>query len=251
MTMRVLFESADVLKKSIKALSALIDEGEFLFDEEGMKLRATDPSKIAMVDFNLPKHAFKEYDVPGPVRIGLNMSDMEGVFKKVRAGESVEMELSEDGSRFFITLHGKARRRFTLPVIDLGGMELPVPKIPFTANAKVLAEVFASAVDDASAFSTHAIIHLKADGMQIRAVGSKGEYVLELKIGEHDALLDLQVNEEAKASYPLDYLSDMVSQANKTAAISLALSTDAPLKLAYSIGDANFTYFLAPRIETG
>jgi proliferating cell nuclear antigen len=169
----------------------------------------------------------------------------------VKAGESVEMELSEDGSRFYITLHGKAKRKFTLPVLDLGGAELPVPKIPFTATAKVLAEVFASAVDDASAFSTHATIHITNDSFSVKASGSKGEYVLELKLGEHDALLDLQVSEEARASYPLDYLSDMVSQANKTAALTIALSTDAPLKLAYSIGDANFTYFLAPRIETG
>ncbi|HID09102.1 TPA: DNA polymerase sliding clamp, partial [Candidatus Micrarchaeota archaeon] len=46
--MKLVFDSADVLKKCVKALSALIDEGEFIFDEDGMKLRATDPSKIAM-----------------------------------------------------------------------------------------------------------------------------------------------------------------------------------------------------------
>ena len=249
--MKVVFDSADVLKKSIKALSALIDEGEFIFDEEGMKLRATDPSKIAMVDFSLPKHAFREYDVPGPVKIGLNLSDLQDVFKKAKSSESVEMSLSEDGSRFTVELVGRARRRFVLSVLDLGGMELPLPKIPFTATAKILAEVFASALDDASSFSTHVTMEVTPEDFVMRASGSKGEYVLELKKDVHDALLDLNVSERAKASYPLDYLQDMVSQANKSAAITVSLSTDAPLKLAYAIGDANFIYFLAPRIETG
>ena len=249
--MKLVFDSADVLKKSIKALSALVDEGEFIFDEEGMKLRATDPSKIAMVDFSLPKHAFREYDVPGPVKVGLNLSDLQGVFKKAQASESVEMSLSEDGSRFIVELVGRARRRFVLSVLDLGGMELPLPKISFTATAKVLADVFSSALDDASSFSTHVTIEVSPEDFVMRASGSKGEYVLELKKDVHDALLDLDVTERAKASYPLDYLEDMVSQVNKSAAITVSLSTDAPLKLAYAIGDANFVYFLAPRIETG
>ncbi len=249
--MKVVFEGADVLKKSVKALSALIDEGEFIFDDEGMRLRATDPSKIAMVDFTLPKHAFKEYDVEGTVRVGLNMSDLQNIFKRAKAAETVEMSVSEDGSRFIIELVGRARRRFTLPVLDLGGIDLPLPKITFSASLKVLADVFASALSDASAFSTHVTMEATNDGFTMRASGSKGEYVLELKKDVHDALLDLLVTEEARASYPLDYLEDMVSQANKTAAISLSFSTDAPLKLSYAIGDANFVYFLAPRIEAG
>jgi len=249
--MKLVFDSADVLKRSIRSLSALIDEGEFIFDEEGMKLRATDPSKIAMVDFSLPKHAFREYDVPGPVKVGLNLSDLQDVFKKAQSSESVEISLSEDGSKFVVELVGRARRRFVLSALDLGGMELPLPKIAFTATIKVLADVFSSALDDASSFSTHVTIDASPEEFVMRSSGSKGEYVLELKKDVHDALLDLNVTERAKASYPLDYLGDMVSQANKSAAITVALSDDSPLKLTYAIGDANFTYFLAPRIETG
>jgi len=249
--MRAVFEGADVFKKSIKALSALVDEAEFVFDEEGMKLRATDPSKIAMVDFVLPRHAFKEYTVDGPVKVGLNLGDLEDALKKAKASEEVVLTLSEDGSRFILELVGKAKRRFVLPVLDLGGTELPVPKLAFTATVKMLAEVFQSALDDADAFSTHVTLHATEDTFSIKASGSKGEYVLELKKDVHDALLDLSVTEEARAMYPLDYLDDMVSQANRSAAITLSFKTDAPLKLTYAIGDANFTYFLAPRIETG
>lgn len=248
---KIVFDGADVLKRSIKALSALVDEGEFIFDEDGMKLRATDPSKIAMVDFALPKHAFREYEISGPVRLGLNLSDLQDVFKKANSAESVEMSLSDDGSKFVVELAGKARRRFVLSVIDLGGNELPLPKISFSATAKILADVFSSALDDASTFSTHVVVDVSPEEFVMRASGSKGSYVLGLKKDVHDALLDLNVTEGAKASYPLDYLEDMVSQVSKGAVIVISLSNDAPLKIEYAIGDANFIYFLAPRIETG
>ena len=247
--MRVVFEGADVFKKSIKAIGKIVDEGVFVFDEEGMKLRSTDPSKIAMVDFLLPRHAFREYDVPEPVKVGLNIDDILNALKRAKSSEEVHMGLTEDGSRFIIELIGKARRRFVLPVLDVGGAELPTPKLAFTATAKVIAEVLQNAFKDADAFSSHVTLDVTSDAFTIKATGTKGEYVLELKRDVHDALLDLTVSEPARASYPLDYLQDMVGEVSKTAAVTVSLKTDAPLKLGYNIGDASFVYYLAPRIE--
>ncbi len=247
--MRAVFEGADVFKKSIKAIGNIVDEGVFVFDDEGMKLRSTDPSKIAMVDFLLPKHAFREYEVEGEVKIGLNIDDVLNALKRAKSSEEVHISLTEDGSRFIVELVGKAKRRFVIPVLDIGGAELPTPKLAFTASAKVMAEVVQNAFKDADAFSSHVTLDLTPDTFTIKASGTKGEYVLELKKDIHDALLDLTVSEPARASYPLDYLQDMVKEVSKTAAVTVALKTDAPLKLAYNIGDASFVYYLAPRIE--
>ncbi len=247
--MRAVFEGADIFKKSMKAIGKLIDEGVFVFDGEGLKLRATDPSKIAMVDFFLPRHAFREYDVSEEVKVGLNIDDVLNALKRAKATEEVHLSLSEDGSRFTIELVGKARRRFVLPVLDIAGTELPTPKLTFTATAKILAEVVENAFKDADAFASHVTFDMTEESFVIKASGAKGEYVLELKKGVHDALLDLTVSEPARASYPLDYLQDMVSEVSKTSSITLAIKTDAPLKLSYSFGDASFVYYLAPRIE--
>ncbi len=247
--MKLVFEGADVFKKSIKAIGKIVDEGVFVFDDEGMKLRATDPSKIAMVDFILPKIAFREYSVEETVKVGLSIDEILDALKRAKSSEEVHMSLTEDGSRFVIELIGKAKRRFVLPVLDLAGAEVPTPKLSFTATAKVLAEVVQNAFKDADAFSSHVTIDMREDMLTISASGTKGEYVLELKKDVHDALLDLTVSEPSRASYPLDYLQDMVSEVSKAAAVTIAIKTDAPLKLGYNIGDASFVYYLAPRIE--
>ncbi len=247
--MKAVFDGADVFKKSIKAIGKIVDEGVFVFDDEGMKLRSTDPSKIAMVDFLLPKQAFREYEVTETVKVGLNIDDILNALKRAKSTEEVHLSLSEDGSRFIVELIGKARRRFVLPVLDIAGAELPTPKLTFTASAKVMAEVIQNAFKDADAFASHVTLDMTSDAFTIKASGTKGEYVLELKKDVHDALLDLTVSEPARASYPLDYLQDMVGEVSKTAAVTLSIKTDAPLKLGYSIGDASFVYYLAPRIE--
>jgi DNA polymerase III sliding clamp (beta) subunit (PCNA family) len=37
------------------AISILVDEATFKIDPDGLKLRAMDPSRVAMIDFEWPK----------------------------------------------------------------------------------------------------------------------------------------------------------------------------------------------------
>ena len=45
-------DSAKTFKDCIDAIATLIDEGHFEIGADGMKLRAMDPSQVAMVDFS-------------------------------------------------------------------------------------------------------------------------------------------------------------------------------------------------------
>jgi DNA polymerase III sliding clamp (beta) subunit (PCNA family) len=57
--MKLVLEKAGDFQKSIEALAVLIDEAEFVLDERGLALKATDPSQISMVDFLLEKNSFR------------------------------------------------------------------------------------------------------------------------------------------------------------------------------------------------
>ena len=52
---------AKVLKDMMGAISILVDEATFDLTPEGITLRAMDPSRVAMVDFEWPKAVFDEY----------------------------------------------------------------------------------------------------------------------------------------------------------------------------------------------
>ena len=68
----LILENASSFKKCIEALAVLIDEAEFVIDKDSVRLKATDPSQISMVDFVLEKSAFKHYDVENHTKIGLD-----------------------------------------------------------------------------------------------------------------------------------------------------------------------------------
>ena len=59
---------AKLLRDMISAISILVDEATFNLVAEGMKLRAMDPSRVAMVDFEWPKTVFDEYQCDTPTK---------------------------------------------------------------------------------------------------------------------------------------------------------------------------------------
>ena len=67
---------AKFLKDMMGAISILVDEATFDLSPEGIKLRAMDPSRVAMVDFEWPKNVFDEYSCNETMKMCVNISEM-------------------------------------------------------------------------------------------------------------------------------------------------------------------------------
>jgi proliferating cell nuclear antigen len=67
---------AKFLKDMMGAISILVDEATFDLTSEGIKLRAMDPSRVAMVDFEWPKTVFDEYSCGEAMKMCINISEM-------------------------------------------------------------------------------------------------------------------------------------------------------------------------------
>ena len=67
---------AKLLRDMATAISILVDEATFKIDPDGLKLRAMDPSRVAMIDFEWPKAIFQEYEATEPSKMCLNISEL-------------------------------------------------------------------------------------------------------------------------------------------------------------------------------
>ena len=77
----------------VKAIAAVVEEGCFNVDETGIRLLAMDPSRIAMVDFELPHGFFDGYRCEGEQRISIQVGEFLRFLDRV---ERVEMRLEEE-----------------------------------------------------------------------------------------------------------------------------------------------------------
>ncbi len=247
--MKIVFEKASDFQKCIEAISVLIDEAEFLLDENKLSLKATDPSQISMVDFAIDKKAFKEYDVKEKTKIGVDLSYFSQVMNRAKANDSLVLELDEDKSRLNVIFEGASTRHFQIPLIDISAAELPNPKIEFDTELKIKAGLIQDALKDASLISTHVSLGATKEDFFVRANSSKGNLNSKTK-KDGKNLVELKTTKETSSMFPLDYLQDMLKAPSSDSEIELKLKTNAPIQIKYSIGEAKITYFLAPRIES-
>ena len=248
MSLRFEFPDARDWKYLIQSLEAIIDEANFVADDEALRLRALDPSRIAMVDLYIPREAFNMYEVEGEVRIGVNFDDLNKILRRAKKDDRVIMAV--EGGRLRITLSGKAERTFSLPLIDIVGEELPTPRVTFDVSAKMLSDTLRDALKDAEMVSDTAKFVGEEAELKIVARSDKGE--LEAKFSmEAGSLLEYEVKSPATASYSLNYLNDIVGKAYRVSdVVTVEFSTNKPLSLTFDIaGGGVLRYYLAPRME--
>jgi len=241
---------AKLLKDMMTSISTLIDEATFDIAPEGIGLRAMDPSRVAMVDFEWPKTIFDEYNCSESMKMCLNISEMLKLLRRVGKDESIELSLDEKTGRLKLTIRGKYVRTFNMPTLEAMEEEVPTPKVTFNVKARATTDGLREAIEDASLVSDHVRIEADNEKMVMQATGDLMGATIELKKGS-DALLNLEVKESSKATFSLSYLSEIVKAASATSAVAtLEFSSDMPIKLNFEQEkEGKLAFYLAPRIE--
>jgi proliferating cell nuclear antigen len=242
---------AKPLRDMTTAISILVDEATFKIEPEGIKLRAMDPSRVAMIDFEWPKTVFEEYTCPEPTKMCINISELLKLLKRAGKDEAVELSLDEKTGRLQVKITGKYSRNFTMPTLEASEEEVPTPKITFNVKAKMTTQGLSQAIEDAQLVSDHVRLEAEPEKLTLSATGDLMGATITLQKGS-DALLDMEAKESSKATFSLSYLSEIIKAASATSDIAtLEFSTDMPVRIDFQqVKEGKLTFFLAPRIET-
>jgi proliferating cell nuclear antigen len=239
-----------LLKDMFQAIAILVDEATFNVNPENIQLRAMDPSRVAMIDFQWPKTIFDEYQCDQPQKICVNIAELLKLLRRTGRDETVQLTLTPDTPKLQITITGKYTRTFNMPTLEPQEEETPTPKITFKTEAKATTEGLKQAIEDAQLVSDHVRVEADPEKMTLQATGDLMGATIELKKGS-DALLDLQTQEPSKATFSLSYLAEIIKAASATSEIAtLQFANDMPIRIDFhQPKEGKLTFYLAPRIE--
>ena len=230
-------------KNSIDAIAALIDEGTLQIDTDGIKLRAMDPSQVALVDFELPAKAFEKYEVDKSISVGIDFTELSKITKRSRIEDKIELSLD---TRLKMIFKGETTRDFNISVIESTSNPPKEPNIDFTSEVKVNPNIIKEALKDAELVSNHIAVKIDS-GFSIRADGDTGS--VDIKFPKEN-LLSINSKKESRAVFSLDHLNNILKAAELPSIVTIKLKSDAPIRIEYAIGDGRVIYYLAPRIES-
>lgn len=246
--MKIVIDDATSLKDAVDTIVNLVEEGLFEITNEGVRLKAMDPSQISMISFFMPKEVFSQYALDEERKIGIDVDKLSKVLARGMRGESAELGL-EEGRLKVIFSGAKKRRVFKLPLIDVGSGLEREPKIEYRNHIKVEPEAFKEVLKDAKLVSSHIRLILEEGRFRVEIRGDEGEVKEEFE-KDSDEVKELKVQEGARATFPLQYLEDIVKASKSGSPLTIYLETDRPLKVEYDVVGAKSVYYLAPRIES-
>jgi len=225
----------------------LIEEGPVEISENGLFLRAIDPSQIAMVTLNIPKETFSSYEVDKKDLIGLNFVHMVKILSRAKSGESIALK-NEDSALVIEFKGGKRKRTFKVPLLDAKDLITKEVKVEAEATVYVNAGELKDSFKDAELVSTFLTLEASAEKLEMNVRGDGGKLVVEFD-KENGTKIDMKDSDKARASFSLEYLANIVKACPDTNELKLFIKSDNPLKVEYHVNQAELSYFLAPRRE--
>ncbi len=246
--MKLIVQEAPAFKSVIDCIASLVEEGQFEIKQDGLQLKAMDPSQISMVSFTMPKTAFVEYSIEEETKLGIDIGQLSNILSRGKKSEKVELTTEE--GRLVVKFSGeKHKRTFKIPLIEGADKVQREPKIEFKSYAKIKADALKETLKDAKLVSSHVRLQLTPQMFIVDVKGEGGEVRAEFENGGEE-VSELKTENLIKATFPLQYLEDMVKATSSSSIVTINLETDRPLKLEFETEGAKLAYYLAPRIET-
>jgi len=236
------------LKESITIISELVNEARFKVTKEAIELVAMDPANVAMVIFKLLSSCFTEYDIKEDIEISINLSNLKQILRRAAANDMLTLELGEE-NKLKVTLNGKTKRTFSLPIIELEEKEQKIPDLKFLATITTQSSTLNDAVADADIIAESVTFEAEPQKLTINAEGDLSKAKIEIKETETTKIA-VEASEKLKSKYSLEYLKKMIGGSKLSDEVSLQFSKDYPLKLEYKAVDkVMLSFILAPRVE--
>ena len=238
-----------MLKNSIPIIAEIIDEGVFKVDSNGLSLLSPDRSMIAVVDFQLLASAFDDFKVTGEDLLGLNLSNLVAVIKRIKTGEKVTLSKEEGSNVLEFTMQGKGTRRFEVPLLNINTEKPPLDQLEFKGKIEMDSNILEEGISDADIVDDSVVFESNAELFKMWAKGDVSSSQLELKKGE-EGLVKIEASESVKSRYPLEYLKKMIKASKFANKVALEFANDYPMRMVFKEMDKiNLSFILAPRVE--
>ncbi len=243
--MAIVLKEPAALAKAIGSIAGFISEGNFRFSMDGLYFKGTDPSQILLVDYAIPKKVFAAYDVE-PSFVGLDLVEMGKILARLNAGDELAMEL--ESNELVLRLEGEYVRRFQLPLLDLHEEDVRLPQVEYETTIEVNGKTLKDILKDASLFGASVTLTAKSGQLTIESKNTQGQLKTTLKNNKLCAIAMSKEGKETTVKFSLNYLQNLVKEADADKKITLELKTDQPMRVSYPLGATKMQCYLAHMI---
>jgi proliferating cell nuclear antigen len=228
------------LSSIIAAISHLTTDAKISTMEDGLKIEAVDAANVAMVFLHANAGAFDHFQATkGEIAL-----DLQKLASLTSGKEPVSLDLEEETHKLHIAV---GRAKYTMSLLDPTSIRgsPKIPQLDLPCSITIAGSDLQEATKAAGKVSDHIALEQNETQFKVSARGDIDSFSMAFELSE---LTDIK-HGESRALFSLDYVEAIAKIAARSGSVRISSGIDYPAKIAFSIGDVNIIYLLAPRIE--
>jgi proliferating cell nuclear antigen len=228
----------------------LVDEATFEATVEGISFRGMDPSHVALIDIHWPNSAFEQYDCDTSVKFGVRVDEFSKLMRRAEKKDTIEVTVGDDSMLFIRISNNNYVKEYKVRLIETSAASTPLPKLNFNCKVVLATIAFDKVLSDIQVISDYLSIESENKKIKFSGKGDSGEATISLESGS-EGLEEVNVQEDSKATYSLDYLSKITKAVIAAGgSVALEFSSKMPLRLEFRVANmGRIHFYLAPRVQ--
>ena len=232
-------------------LKAEYKETNLYFRTDGLYLQMMDASQISMVELNIKKEWFDQYDITIDQVFGVHIETFDKILSCIDKNYTIELNIQENTDKLNIVLSdGKIIKDYDMNLIDLDTEIFDIPEVEYTADIILESSVFKDYITELILFGDDLNLVCNEKEIVLSSEGDDGKSKI---IINQDYLEEYGIEEEANInlSFSIKIIKIISNFVKLNKLTNIHVSEDKPLKIEYNLdeGELNkLTFFLAPKI---
>jgi len=257
---RARFPKAKEPRYVFETLIRMLPEETVAFTQNGVSIKALDPTKTVLLDVEFYASAFEDYVLEAEeAKIGIINTTLKGIIERFRPTDILELAVDAERSRFVLCSRKKKRNRelygyyrcFRIPTVNLDEEEIPELREEYRAQATLSAAAFAELLKWIEEVSDWVQIEIGPDSVRLVGVGDTKKIEIDLNVDSEQVLNVVADEPIASASkYSTETLLSIASKLKGVAKfVEVYIQPNGLGKFTYQFGSGKFTAIVAPRAD--
>jgi proliferating cell nuclear antigen len=240
----------------IEALKDILTEANFVFEKDGMKITAMDPSHTVLVHLKLKAENFEAYYCPKKLVLGIYMLNFYKLIKTMSNNDTLTLfVLKSELNSLGIKIENSEKNQkttYTLDLMDIDEESINIPPAEFNAVITMLSSDFQKICRDMNNLAEK--IEIKSAGKQL-IFSCKGDFASQETImGEssNNGMNYVQNEQDAiiQGEFALKHLVLFTKCTNLCNSIKLYLKNNFPIIISYTVANlGDIKLCLAPQTK--
>ena len=244
-------------KSIIAAIRELMDDVSFECNGNGIYMQGMDSSHISLIEMNLNKEYFEEYNAEGDPVLHINLKLLAIIMKCAEATDSIVLCYNESKAKLEISFKNDRRTNmYEIPLTDFETSRMEVPEIDHDYIMNISPKEMNKYISNMNSMGVSEITYkLNGGEANIEAEADQINLNLQLLSGDEDESdkelinMEKEGEEELEMTFSYVYIQKFMKGSTISDKIVMKFAEDMPLTVEFDFDNGNLLYFLAPKIE--